>query len=506
MTQTRPAQGVEKQTGLARLGSYETVQSLFVSLQEMAQMSGNIKFHGTYVIPVDPMMNEKNHVQSAALEVWWTTRYHFWLVYIKIVLHHYPLQTGHKTLYCCCQDKDKKQKSWPSQREGVKHCDTVGMKRFPCMSSLTVSCCHQQGNRINQHTVAIKLHHLEAHIPYYDVTMPSDAIRVICDDLEWCTPSALVLKICALYPHLTVSQVHFTWTKMNNMNAKNLELYSILGEYNNAGFPLSYCLLSTVTSIEIRKWTRALQNWATCLQNKYHLTPQFIHVNKDMAEISMSQSVWPDMKIQICCQEFTFVNAKFCPLGTSDSTEFKGGTLLEAVPYNDEEVPSLSIQIPSLSQAAAGPLQSPSLSAESATAQSQVFCPTHLHDSIIQMIEQHFCAHPLIPGYCYPSPAGIHQWAVKQMHQFCEENNQPELWAYLWENWYCQGHKIPRLKTTMVMESHWWHVKVDYLYHFLKPWVDLLVWILVMKLALTYHNKLDHILSDTGQFHELSSW
>lgn len=36
----------------------------------------------------------------------------------------------------------------------------------------------------------------------------------------------------------------------DNTNSKNLELYSIMGEYDNAGFPLSYCFLSTATAIE----------------------------------------------------------------------------------------------------------------------------------------------------------------------------------------------------------------------------------------------------------------
>ncbi|KAI5989692.1 hypothetical protein EDD15DRAFT_2171139, partial [Pisolithus albus] len=299
---------------------YETAQSLFMSLRGIAQTVTSIKFHGTYTLPVDPMMCEKDRVQSTALEVWRTTGYHF------CVLHHYPLQTGHKSLYCCCQDEDKKQKSRPSQKEGVKHCDTLGMKRFSCMSSLAVSCCYRQGNRIGQHTVSIKMCHLEAHIPYYDITMPLDAIQIIRDGLEWSAPSALVPKICTLYPHLAVSQVRFAWMKMSeilwkketnqltsarlllaechdidvldvttldgieqlcwgmtaiahwlsgkvveialklmkhgicrgssnmsidNTNARNLKLYSMLGEYDNAGFPLSYCLLSTATSIEI---------------------------------------------------------------------------------------------------------------------------------------------------------------------------------------------------------------------------------------------------------------
>lgn len=51
----------------------------------------------------------------------------------------------------------------------------------------------------------------------------------------------------------------------DNTNQKHLELYSILGEYDNAGFPLAYCLLSTAESLEINKRTMALIAWATAL-------------------------------------------------------------------------------------------------------------------------------------------------------------------------------------------------------------------------------------------------
>lgn len=50
------------------------------------------------------------------------------------------------------------------------------------------------------------------------------------------------------------------------------------------------------------------------------------------------------------------------------------------------------------------------------------------------MIEQHLCAHPLTPGYAHPSPAGICEWVVKQMYNFCVMNDLHELWAYLWGN------------------------------------------------------------------------
>ena len=51
----------------------------------------------------------------------------------------------------------------------------------------------------------------------------------------------------------------------DNMNLSNLELYSILGEYDNVGFPLTYCLLSTVEALEIGKHKKALNAWASVL-------------------------------------------------------------------------------------------------------------------------------------------------------------------------------------------------------------------------------------------------
>jgi hypothetical protein len=80
------------------------------------------------------------------------------------------------------------------------------------------------------------------------------------------------------------------------------------------------------------------------------------------------------------------------------------------------------------------------------------------------MMERHLCAHPLIPGYSHPSPEGIRSWAVKQIYTFCEENDLPEVFAYLWMNWYRIGRwelwarsackdMIPILKMTMMVES-----------------------------------------------------
>ncbi|KAJ6546393.1 hypothetical protein DFH09DRAFT_927184, partial [Mycena vulgaris] len=99
---------------------------------------------------------------------------------------------------------------------------------------------------------------------------------------------------------------------------------------------------------------------------------------------------------------------------------------------------------------------------------------------------------------------------------FCLENELPKAWAYLWENWYRPGcwqlwaraehAEIPRLKTTMMVESHWRRIKRDFLHHFHKPRLDLLVWILVVKLAPRYCRRLDIMMTKKGRHRDLPSW
>lgn len=101
---------------------------------------------------------------------------------------------------------------------------------------------------------------------------------------------------------------------------------------------------------------------------------------------------------------------------------------------------------------------------EEITAGRHTFCPLEHCDTIVKMMERHFCAHPLIPGYSAPTPEGIKAWAVKQSYEFCVLHDLLDLWAYLWENWYRRGRwelwarsanpkEIPRLKTTMFVEG-----------------------------------------------------
>jgi hypothetical protein len=330
----------------------------------------------------------------------------------------------------------------------------------------------------------------------------------------------------------------------DDTNSNNLELYSIMGEYDNAGFPLSYCLLSTATALDIGKWKKALSAWAECLRDTYGVISVFAHTDKDMGEIGMLQDVW-SAKIQLCWwhlqkavrerlsksklstspyntirarSEFAFIDVAFVPVSKADPHEYEGGAhdatiTIDEPPRPSPNTISLHIKhIPSSLWASSDsssstippslpatmphlePIPAPKVTAPNTsvgerlviklkplagtggsstgvlkqdvsteTAGRQEFCPEELRKPIIDMVETHFCAHPLIPGYSHPSPEGIREWAVKQIYQFCVRHDLREVWAYLWENWYRPGRwelwarsyhpEIPILKTTMILES-----------------------------------------------------
>ncbi|KAJ6610973.1 hypothetical protein B0H10DRAFT_2058323 [Mycena sp. CBHHK59/15] len=46
-----------------------------------------------------------------------------------------------------------------------------------------------------------------------------------------------------------------------------------------------------------------------------------------------------------------------------------------------------------------------------------VFCPAMYREPIVNMMEKHYCAHPLLPGYAPPSPEGIKRWAMGELVQ-----------------------------------------------------------------------------------------
>ncbi|THU89691.1 hypothetical protein K435DRAFT_760822 [Dendrothele bispora CBS 962.96] len=261
---------------------------------------------GSYVIEKDPLVSDKERVRMTAVEVWNATGYRL------LVRDNKKTKSGHRTRYQCCQDETSRKKSKPSTRPGAVPRDRVGMDRFDCSSRATISS--RTFTRDQTKTlISIHFHHEKHHIPYYDVSMPQRVTDIIHENMGHCTPNNLVPLIQAEFPNITSAQVYSAWIKLSEelwkhaenplesakqlleelrdevevvhtkvadgveqlcwvlkkitgplgkgvvevaldatyrTNSAHLELYCVMAEDDNTGFPLSYCLLSTATSIE----------------------------------------------------------------------------------------------------------------------------------------------------------------------------------------------------------------------------------------------------------------
>ena len=299
-----------------------------------------------------------------------------------------------------------------------------------------------------------------------------------------------------------------------------------MGEYDNAGFPLSYCLLTTAQAVSNGKRKRALQNWAQRLKERYGIEPRFVHVDKDMSEIGMIQAVWRLAKIMICWwhmkralntrisaskisttpytakrannahDRFPFIDPTFRPPGRADRNEYEGGRLedddIEEDLGEDNIPPTQSnrswatqtmITIPArqphcqtrsstrrmmeYASSTSGLESEAAIESEAnaaGTASKRTFCPPECQEPLIEMFEDAYCAHPMLPGYAANHPEAIYEWGVKRIYKFCTEKDLRELWAYLWMNWLrperwklwarsANPVEISVLKTTMIMES-----------------------------------------------------
>ena len=256
--------------------------------------------------------------------------------------------------------------------------------------------------------------------------------------------------------------IHFRFTHpfIDNTNAKDLELYAVMGEHDNAGFPLAYCLLSTASCLTAGKRKVSLTSFMKCVRDRYDVHPKFVHTDKDVAEIRAAQTVWPDSKHQLCWwhlrkairarleksklsttpynphiahAEFNFINLGFVPLGKSDLKESEDLDLLASPPslINNPNALPIKIKIP---EGLKFPEDISSQKETPGPASSKwSFCLSEHHNRIIDMVELHLCAHPLVPGYSAPSPEGIRYWAVREIYQYCVKHDLRECWAYLWK-------------------------------------------------------------------------
>ncbi|PKK58461.1 hypothetical protein RhiirC2_703467 [Rhizophagus irregularis] len=232
------------------------------------------------------------------------------------------------------------------------------------------------------------------------------------------------------------------------------ELYAIMGVIDGTGFPLSYLIISWMQALKERN----LRNFP------------FILTDKDFSEINAAQTVWPEARLQLCVWH----------LRRAIKQRLSSNKIGTYYSYN----PKVAHEECSSIDPSWGIVNNSNL----------VFCPLKLRKTVISVVENHSNRHMLLPkhdGTFITNADEIWKECVNEMIEFCKENELLQLWVYLWREWYSKekwnlwaraaNKNISHIKTTMIVESHWRHIKHDHLYKFHKPRVDHLCFILVKK-------------------------
>ncbi|KAJ7440655.1 hypothetical protein B0H11DRAFT_1750574, partial [Mycena galericulata] len=131
----------------------------------------------------------------------------------------------------------------------------------------------------------------------------------------------------------------------------------------------------------------------------------------------------------------------------------------------------------------------------------------------------HFHQHPEIPmgdeEGTFLSAAEIHHGATQDMYQYCFENDLAQVWAYMWNRWYTSKQwclwaraackAIPRLKTTMVVESL---LKHRDLAQFNRPRLDLVTHLIITNILPRVARTLAYVRGNRrqGRPKELAAW
>ncbi|KAJ7434187.1 hypothetical protein B0H11DRAFT_1757961, partial [Mycena galericulata] len=134
----------------------------------------------------------------------------------------------------------------------------------------------------------------------------------------------------------------------------------------------------------------------------------------------------------------------------------------------------------------------------------------------------HFHQHPEIPmgdeEGTFLSAAEIHHGATQDMYQYCFENDLAQVWAYISNRWYTSKQwclwaraackAIPRLNTTMVVESLWKHLKHRDLAQFNRPQLDLVTHLIITNLLPRVARTLAYVRGNRrqGRPKDLAAW
>jgi hypothetical protein len=151
-----------------------------------------------------------------------------------------------------------------------------------------------------------------------------------------------------------------------------------------------------------------------------------------------------------------------------------------------------------------------------------IFCQKEHRPTIVEKFRVHLHQHPQIPlndeQFTCLTSQEIYHGAVKDMYDFCYQNDLAQVWAYLWNRWYTTNQwklwarsadtAIHTLKTTMVVESLWRNLKHKHLHEFNRPRLDLVTHVIISDILPRVQRTLEYVqgLRRVGWPKELAGW
>ncbi|KAJ7740413.1 hypothetical protein B0H14DRAFT_2638082 [Mycena olivaceomarginata] len=201
---------------LSAVDTFTDAESFCKALRAEFKAGSAVDFHSAYPIAVDPMVSPRTRIQMVSKEIWELSGYQFMIIA--------TLRAGIARATGAVRTKA----TFPTV--------TAAQIRRAWVELSEPFWCFDDDQLLSTKKV------LEEHTNHVDIFEPQDV------------PEGKIVEI----------RVDTTY----NTNSKHLELYSIIGEQDGAGFPLSYLLLSTASLIDQGKRTQALTAWARCVHDQ----------------------------------------------------------------------------------------------------------------------------------------------------------------------------------------------------------------------------------------------
>ena len=239
------------------------------------------------------------------------------------------------------------------------------------------------------------------------------------------------------------------------------ELYVLHAELNGTGYPFGYLFLENNGNSGNGTRTSIIIDFLRATRYHFEISPKFFLTDKDFAQISAIQAVWPCTKVQLCHWHIKrAIETKLKEKNTKEKRD-----LYEPIAAN-HKFRFIDVSF---------------ISTNKAINHSPIICPEHLRKHVWTIMHKHLNQHALIPNSegQYLNKEGIRKQQVLEMYSFCKDHLLTRLWSYMWREWYnddrwllwarAAHHELSILKMTMFVEGHWKVLKRNFLYKFFRP-------------------------------------